>query len=329
MDSDSKASKAWDRFTEDIKTSPKSPVASFIDSLLKVIEESKESTMQGLFAELKSNSEYLLQQVKLNDAVVKGRTNLSLISASEILSRYLTKQLTKLSSNDDISEIKKVLITAGKEFAISMTLCKDKIRDLALEFIKNGITILVHGCSKVVEHVLLSAASKGIRFSVICTETRPGCDGYDMYEALNGNIPELKIVVDSAIAYVMEQVDIVLVGAEAVVENGGIINRIGTYTTAICAKSMKIPFYVVSESFKFTRLFPLCQKDLPDYVIGHKPFEIPFMKNKENLTKFKDLKAINPNCDYTPPELITLIFTDLGIFTPSAVSDELIQIFNL
>jgi translation initiation factor eIF-2B subunit alpha len=34
----------------------------------------------------------------------------------------------------------------------------------------------------------------------------------------------------------MEEVDMVLSGAEAVVENGGIINRVGTYTTAICAK---------------------------------------------------------------------------------------------
>ena len=32
--------------------------------------------------------------------------------------------------------------------------------------------------------------------------------------------------------------------------------------------------------------------------------------------------------DYTPPEYITLIFTDIGIFTPSAVSDELIQFFS-
>jgi translation initiation factor eIF-2B subunit alpha len=31
--------------------------------------------------------------------------------------------------------------------------------------------------------------------------------------------------------------------------------------------------------------------------------------------------------DYTPPEYITLLFTDIGIFTPSAVSDELIQFF--
>jgi len=31
--------------------------------------------------------------------------------------------------------------------------------------------------------------------------------------------------------------------------------------------------------------------------------------------------------DYTPPECISLLFTSFGIFTPSAVSDELIKFF--
>ena len=32
--------------------------------------------------------------------------------------------------------------------------------------------------------------------------------------------------------------------------------------------------------------------------------------------------------DYTPPQYITLLFTDLGILTPSAVSDELIKLYQ-
>ena len=32
--------------------------------------------------------------------------------------------------------------------------------------------------------------------------------------------------------------------------------------------------------------------------------------------------------DLTPPEFITLLFTDIGIFTPSAVSEELIKFFK-
>lgn len=33
---------------------------------------------------------------------------------------------------------------------------------------------------------------------------------------------------------------------------------------AICAKEMKKPLYVLTESFKFSRIFPLNQVDLPD-----------------------------------------------------------------
>jgi translation initiation factor 2B subunit (eIF-2B alpha/beta/delta family) len=32
--------------------------------------------------------------------------------------------------------------------------------------------------------------------------------------------------------------------------------------------------------------------------------------------------------DYTPPHYITMLFTDLGVLTPSAVSDELIKLFT-
>ena len=56
----------------------------------------------------------------------------------------------------------------------------------------------------------------------------------------------MKLILDSGIALALEDADFVLDGAEAVVENGGIINKLGTYTTSLCAKSLNKPFYVVS-----------------------------------------------------------------------------------
>ena len=40
-----------------------------------------------------------------------------------------------------------------------------------------------------------------------------------------------------------------------------------------------------------------------------------------------DLSREHPMVDYTPPAYLTLLFTDLGILTPSAVSDELIKLY--
>jgi len=45
------------------------------------------------------------------------------------------------------------------------------------------------------------------------------------------------------------------------------------------------------------------------------------------LTGDVDLTQEHPMVDYTPPAYLTLLFTDLGILTPSAVSDELIKLY--
>ena len=147
----------------------------------------------------------------------------------------------------------------------------------------------------------------------------------------------------------------VVVGAEGVVENGGIINKIGTYAVAIAAKEHKKPFYVAAESFKFARLFPLNQSDLPDMgenireklhfvdtacwiATGGRIGKPPERSRKEDPSSFsavpglvtipKEVKVDNPLCDYTPAKYITLLFTDLGVLTPSAVSDELIKLYQ-
>jgi translation initiation factor eIF-2B subunit alpha len=52
-----------------------------------------------------------------------------------------------------------------------------------------------------------------------------------------------------------------------------------------------------------------------------------FQYHSSTLKAHVDLKKEHPLVDYTPPAYITLLFTDLGVLTPSAVSDELIKLY--
>ena len=104
------------------------------------------------------------------------------------------------------------------------------------------------------------------------------------------------------------------VGSEAVLENGGIVNNIGTFTIALCAKAYNKPFYVFAESLKFLKRFPLQQSDI-------------FALLNSDLDTKEELDITNIGVDYTPPEYISNYFTEIGIFTPAAVSDEIIQYF--
>lgn len=109
----------------------------------------------------------------------------------------------------------------------------------------------------------------------------------------------------------MPNVDCVLVGCEAVLANGGIVNKVGTYSVSLIASHFKKPVYVFCESYKFMQEFPLGQDDV---------FEM--------LTKLDGDDTQLSNVDYTPPQHIELYFTDFGIFTASGISDELTQFFN-
>jgi translation initiation factor eIF-2B subunit alpha len=50
--------------------------------------------------------------------------------------------------------------------------------------------------------------------------------GFKAAERLTGMGIPVTVILDSAVGYYMERVDIVLLGAEGVVESGGIVNKV-------------------------------------------------------------------------------------------------------
>ncbi|XP_030075724.1 translation initiation factor eIF2B subunit alpha isoform X1 [Microcaecilia unicolor] len=290
------------------KTQKKDPDAASavaaIRTLLEFLKRDKGETIQGLRANLKEAIE-TLSGIDSSVAVSSG---------GELFLRFIS--LTSLEQSD-FSKCKKVMIERGEDFLARISLSRNKIAQLCHTFIKDDARILTHAYSRVVLRVLKEAAAAKKRFSVYITESQPDLSGKTMAAALRKlNVPVI-VILDAAVGYVMEKVDLVIVGAEGVVESGGIINKIGTNQMAVCAKAQNKPFYVVAESFKFVRLFPLNQQDVPD----------KFKYKADTLKTVQNLREEHPWIDYTSPSFITLLFTDLGVLTPSAVSDELIKLY--
>ena len=131
-----------------------------------------------------------------------------------------------------------------------------RIADIGHSFITENCSVLVHGSSRVVETLLLRAA-QSTKFNVIITEAKPISKHFDCYtnakQLAAAGIPT-KLITDSAVASIMDKVSMCFVGAEGVMENGGIVNKIGTYQIALSAKALQRPFYVAVESYKFARM---------------------------------------------------------------------------
>ena len=65
----------------------------------------------------------------------------------------------------------------------------------------------------------------------------------------------VRVVEDLAVGAEMHKVDCVLLGAEGVVETGGIVNQLGSYTIALVARALNKQCYVLAESFKGTHIY--------------------------------------------------------------------------
>ncbi|NXP79173.1 EI2BA factor, partial [Ramphastos sulfuratus] len=281
-----------------------------IRALLGFLKQDRGETIQGLRSSLRAAI----------DTLSRVDSSVAVSSGGELFLRFIS--LTSLEYSD-YSKCKEIMIERGEIFLRKVSLSRNKIAKLCHPFIRDGARILTHAYSRVVLRVLEAAIESKKRFSVYVTESQPDQAGQvlidlqKMAKALRKlNIPVI-VILDAAVGYIMEKVDLVLVGAEGVVESGGIINKIGTNQIAVCAKAQNKPFYVVAESFKFVRLFPLNQQDVPDKF----KYKADTLKTSQNLTEE------HPWIDYTSPSLITLLFTDLGVLTPSAVSDELIKLY--
>ncbi|XP_073131933.1 uncharacterized protein [Henckelia pumila] len=277
-----------------------------IRALSSVIRSSQATTMMELEIELKRASDSLKSW---------DTTSISLTAGCDLFMRYVTR--TSALEYEDFGSAKSRLIERAEKFGEISYKARKIIAMLSQDFIFDGCTILVHGFSRVVLEVLRTAAQNKKLFRVFCTEGRPDRTGLRLSNELTKlNVP-VKLLIDSAVAYSMDEVDMVFVGADGVVESGGIINMMGTYQIALVAKSMSKPVYVAAESYKFARMYPLDQKDM---VPALRPidFGVPIPSKVEVETSARD---------YTPPQYLTLLFTDLGVLTPSVVSDELIQLY--
>ncbi|KAL1925021.1 uncharacterized protein VTP21DRAFT_4675 [Calcarisporiella thermophila] len=290
------------------------PVAA-IESLVEFVKQSEATTSAELMDTLKN----AIQTLKSST-----RNSISLSAGCDVFMQFVTRVFHDLM---DFDALKKHLISRGEFIVARAAACRDKVAEFGEQFIKDDAVILIHSYSRVVMGLLLRAAQSNKRFKVYVTESRPSSAGLKAAKVLRKHGIPSTVVLDSAVGYIIHKVDMVLVGAEGVVENGGLINQIGTYQIAVVAKEANKPFYAVAESYKFVRLFPLNQYDLPTSTPDVLAFpNLEGMGSDNSEKDIEGFESINPSVDYTPPSYITLLFTDLGIVTPSGVSDELIKL---
>ena len=130
----------------------------------------------------------------------------------------------------------------------------------------------------------------------------------------------------------MARANMVVVGAHAVLANGGMLGMCGAHMVALAASRHAVPFVVLTGLHKLSPLFPhdpdVTLNDLksPAQLLDFDAIADSLSQDGQGVGP--DLHVPNPFLDYVPPSLIALFITDAGCHCPSYVYRLLTEYYS-
>jgi methylthioribose-1-phosphate isomerase len=164
---------------------------------------------------------------------------------------------------------------------------------------------------------IYQAHASGIPVHVWVDETRPRNQGalLTAYELKRAGVAHT-VICDNAGGLLMQrgQVDLCLVGADRVMRNGDVCNKIGTYLKALAARDNDVPFYV---AFPFSTFDGSLQSGRDITIEERDADEVTTISGQtpagEMTVSLTQSRAANPAFDITPARLISAYVTERGV----------------
>jgi methylthioribose-1-phosphate isomerase len=242
-------------------------------------------------------------------------------------------QSAEAIAGSDPDELKAHVLREAQEIhAEDLAMCH-AIGEHGAELLRDGARVLTHcnagGLATAGYGTALApirtAHAQGKQLHVLVDETRPFLQGARLtaWELQEAGIPQT-LITDNMAGYFMArgEIDCVIVGADRIVANGDVANKIGTYSVAVLARAHGIPFYVAAPSSTVDLSIP-DGSGIP--IEQRDPHEVTHLLGQALAPA--GVPAAHPAFDVTPHALIDAIITEQGIVRPPFV-DNLPRLFH-
>jgi len=260
----------------------------------------------------KSKREFLTKLRTISDELAGTRpTAVNLFWALKRMNNTAKKGAT-------VDEIKSMLVVEAKRIDAEDEEMEKALSLYGASLIKDGDTIMTHCNTGALAAgygtalgVIKAAWESGKKIHVFAGETRPLLQGarLTVWELIRYGIP-YTLIADTMTGHFLSKgkIDCVIVGADRIVANGDVANKIGTYNLAVLAMENGVPFYVAA---------PTSTIDLSTSSGEMIPIE---ERRPEEVTHIKGIPiapqgshVANPAFDVTPHRYISAIITERGV----------------
>jgi ribose 1,5-bisphosphate isomerase len=279
--------------------------AATADALRTQAVESDAATASALRAELRTAARYLLST---------RPTAVSLPNAC----RYVLHRAT----GDTVEAVRESAVESAAEFRARLATAQDDLGQVGANRLRDGDTIMTHCHSTDALACVEAAVDDGKTLSAIVKETRPRKQGHITARELRELGVDVTLVVDSAARRYLDEVDHVLVGADAIAADGSVVNKVGTSGLAVVARERGTPVVVAAGTLKLD----------PATMTGN-AVEIEMRDESELLDAAEretigDVTVENPAFDVTPPRYLDAIVTERGQFPPESIVTLMRELFG-
>ncbi|GAA0845837.1 translation initiation factor IF-2 [Marinobacter szutsaonensis] len=131
-----------------------------------------------------------------------------------------------------------------------LTRANERVALSAFELVPEHGTILTHSRSSQVVALFRLLANRQHPFSVICTQSSPGNEGFTLARELDELGVPVTLITDAQSGLFMHQADIVFSGCDTWLSDQHFVNKSGTYLLALAARDQGKPLWVLADSFK-------------------------------------------------------------------------------
>ncbi len=188
-----------------------------------------------------------------------------------------------------------------------------RIAAYAADLITPGHFYYTHCHSGTVVKAFLEARALGAKFAVRNTETRPLYQGRKTAaELAAAGIPVVHVV-DSAARVALKGCAAVFFGADALLADGTVVNKIGSEMVAELARNRSIPVYVLANSWKYDARDASAFKTSLEHRDPAEVWDSPP----------KGVRVVNEAFELVNPKLITGIITEYGVRDPRSAILEI------
>jgi len=238
----------------------------------------KEAFLKSIFNDKTSGSTRLL--LNLNLAVKQSMKNAGelnlIIKESKKYFRNFSAIQNYISNLESLKRNPKGLKYFVDSFASNENSVFQVLYQNARPYIKNLKTILTLSHSKTLLEIFILWKKDNPKVRIIIAESRPNYEGRIMAEELLDHGISVEIIADASIPKSVQNADAVITGADIILQNGNVINKIGSLTAALSCKYFKKPFYVLTSKEKYSSGKKLIQqKQNPDEIWS---YESPLLR---------------------------------------------------